>query len=147
MNTKSMNRSSLRSLILFLFLAVGSQFNSFAQCDTIATICEKNMAKNYLSDGQEYRALLIEEETAEFHLTLYGNSTYRFAACSGLTDGNLIFSVYDKDRNPIFSNRDHAVSPYWDFKVTNTLDIIVEGNLNLDNLGSGCAVLLVGFKP
>ena len=31
---------------------------------------KKNISKQFLSDDQEYRALLIEEETAEFHLTL-----------------------------------------------------------------------------
>ncbi len=133
--------------LLFLVLFTGVLSNSFAQCDTIATICEKNISQDFLSDGQEYRALLIEEETAEFHLTLYGESEYRFAACSGLKQSNLLFSVYDKDRNVIFSNKDHEIAPYWDFKVTNTLDVMVEANLNLNNLGSGCAVLLVGFKP
>jgi hypothetical protein len=120
---------------------------SNAQCDSIATVCSKNFTKEYLSDGQEYRALLIEEQTAEFHLTLYGGSTYRFGACSGLSDGNLIFRLYDEERNELFSNKEHALSPYWDFKVNSTLDIIVEANLNLDKVSSGCAVLLVGFKP
>ena len=79
-------------------------------------------------------------------MILYGGSTYRFAACSGLDDGNLIFSVYDKERNLLFTNKDYANSPYWDFNIVNTLDCIIEAQLNQDNLASGCAVLLVGFK-
>lgn len=142
-----MNTSNFKYIIAFFFLIIGSTISSYAQCDTIATICEKNMSANFLSDGQEYRALLIEEETAEFHLTLYGDSEYRFAACSGLSQSNLLFTVYDKDRNEIFSNKNYSIAPYWDFKVTSTLDVMVEANLNLDKLGSGCAVLLVGFKP
>lgn len=128
-------------------LLLGSSLTVKSQCDTIATLCNKNFTNNYLSDGQEYRALLIEEQTAEFHLTLYGGSTYRFGACSGLKAGNLIFRLYDEERNEIFSNEKHDVSPYWDFKVSSTLDVIVEANLNLENVNSGCAVLLVGFKP
>ena len=120
---------------------------AIAQCDTIATVCGKNFSKEYLSDGQDYRALLVDEQTAEFNLTLYGGSTYRFGACSGLKDGNLLFRVYDAERNEIFSNKDYELSPYWDFKVTNTLEVIVEANLNLDKVESGCAVLLVGFRP
>lgn len=136
---------TLFSLVAFAFVA---QINTAqAQCDTIATICEQNFTSEYLSDGQEYRALLIQEQTAEFNLTLYGGSTYRFGACSGLEDGNLIFRVYDQERNEIFSNQDHALSSYWDFEVNSTLDVIVEANLNLDKVSSGCAVLLVGFKP
>lgn len=118
-----------------------------AQCDTIATICSQNFTRDYLSDGQEYRALLIEDQTAEFHLTLYGGSIYRFGACSGLTNGNLFFRVFDNERNEIFSNENHKVAPYWDFKVESTLDVIVEANLNQIKAPSGCAVLLVGFKP
>ena len=72
---------------------------------------------------------------------------YRFAACSGLSQSNLIFTIYDKDRNVLFSNKPYSIAPYWDFKVTNTLDVMIEANLNLDKLSSGCAVLLVGFKP
>lgn len=135
----------LYGLFLSIF-AIGS-LSSTAQCDTIATICEQNFTKEYLSDGQDYRALLIEDQTAEFHLTLYGGSTYRFGGCSGLKAGNLIFRLYDEERNELFSNKDHAMSPYWDFKVNSTLDVIVEANLNQDELSSGCAVLLVGFKP
>ena len=140
-----MNKFLIAVFSLFLLIGVSNELQ--AQCDTIATICEKNFTKDYLSDGQEYRALLIEDQTAEFHLTLYGGSIYRFGACSGLDDGNLIFRLYDEERNELFSNAEHMLSPYWDFKVKSTLDIIVEANLNLEKVSSGCAVLLVGFKP
>jgi hypothetical protein len=134
-------------LTLILFFGLIASNSAKAQCDTIANLCAKNFTKEYLSDGQEYRALLIDDQTAEFHITLYGGSIYRFGACSGLTNGNLIFRVYDEERNEIFSNSDHNLSPYWDFKVESTLDVIVEGNLNIEKAQSGCAVLLVGFKP
>lgn len=133
------------SLFIAFFVSFAGQVN--AQCDSIATLCSSNFTKDFLSDGQEYRALLFDDQTAEFHLTLYGQSTYRFAACSGLTSGNLIFRVYDEERNEIFISSDHGNAPYWDFKVNSTLDVIIEGNLNLDEVESGCAVLLVGFKP
>ena len=103
-----------------------------AQCDTIATVCQNNFSK---------------DQTAEFHLTLYGGSVYRFGGCSGLENGNLIFRLYDEERNELFSNAEQQMAPYWDFKVNSTLDIIVEANLNLEKISSGCAVLLVGFKP
>lgn len=134
-------------LTAFLFISLLQLNSAQAQCDTIATVCEQNFTKEYLSDGQEYRALLIQEQTAEFHLTLYGGSVYRFGACSGLDNGNLIFRVYDEEMNELFSNSDFQMAPYWDFKVNSTLDVIVEANLNLEKVSSGCAVLLVGFKP
>ncbi len=140
----------MRRIFVLLALTLGLGMTSTdvqAQCDTIATICSQNFTRDYLSDGQEYRALLIEDQTAEFHLTLYGGSIYRFGACSGLSEGNLFFRVYDDQRNEIFSNKEHSIAPYWDFKVESTLDVIVEANLNELKTSSGCAVLLVGFKP
>jgi hypothetical protein len=141
-----MKKFILKYTLLTAILTV-SAASANAQCDTIAAVCGENFSREFLSDGQEYRALLFDDQTSEFHLTLYGQSTYRFAACSGLTSGNMLFRVYDEERNEIFISSDHGNAPYWDFNVTSTLDVVIEGNLNLDKVQSGCAVLLVGFKP
>jgi hypothetical protein len=133
-----------KTLTLVIGLAVYT--SSFAQCDTIASLCDTHISENFISDGQDYRSLLLDDEIAEFNMTLYGGSTYRFAACSGLSDGNLIFSVFDKERNLLFTNNEYSNSPYWDFKITNTIDCIIEAHLDPNSLASGCAVLLVGFK-
>ena len=138
-----------KSLLLkTLTLAIGfiTYSASFAQCDTIAYLCDKHIKANFISDGQDYRSLLLDDEIAEFNMTLYGGSVYRFAACSGLSDGNLIFTVYDKERNQLFTNKEYSNSAYWDFKITNTIDCIIEAQLDPNSLASGCAVLLVGFK-
>lgn len=131
----------ISTLILFFWINI-----SFAQCDTIANNCSKHLSKEFISDGQQYRALLIGDQIAEFHVTLYGGTTYRIAGCTGFEDGNLIYSVYDKERNLIFTNKDYANSPFWNFKVENTFDCIIEAQLNPDYASSGCAVLLIGFK-
>ena len=83
---------------------------------------------------------------AEFDLTLFGGSTYRVAACSGDSDGILLFSVFDKDRNLLYTNKEHSSAPYWDLAITNTLDVSIEASLDPSKAGSGCAVMLVGFK-
>ena len=138
-------KNIFRTLILICALALPAV--NVAQCDSIANACAKHLSKQFLSDGQEYRALLLNnEETAEFHSTLYGGAIYRVVACSGLSDGNLIFSVYDNDRNLLFTNSEYKNAPYWDFKVNSTLDAIFEGRLSTENQGSGCAVILIGFK-
>lgn len=140
----------IKKLFKILAFSLGLfAFNQgFAQCDSIATVCNKHISSAYISDGQQYRALLREDEVAEFQVTLYGGSTYRLSGCSGMSDGNLVFSVFDQERNLLFSNNEHEMSPYWDFKVNSTLDCIVEAKLNPDAaLSSGCAVLLISFKP
>ena len=135
--------------ILFLFFAIALSVPASAQCDSMAIKCAaRNMDPSYISDGQQYRALLVNaDETAEFHTTFYSGTTYRIAACSGMTDGNLVFSVYDSQHNLIFSNSNYQNAPYWDFKVKSTLDCIIDAQLNpTTNSGSGCAVILIGFK-
>ena len=138
-----------RSFLLLSGLAIMVFSNTLlAQdiCGEIADRCEQHVTASYIPDGQFYRALLNEDEKAEFELTLYGGTTYRVAACTGATDGALIFSVYDKERNLLFTNEDHDNDPYWDLAVTNTLDVTIEGHLDNSKVGSGCAVLLIGFK-
>ena len=118
------------------------------QCDSIANRCSRHIISSFISDGQQYRSLLLNsEEYAEFHTTFFGETTYRIAACSGTSDGNLIFNIYEKDRRLLFSNRTQKNAPYWDFKVKSTVETIIEAQLDAHkSAGSGCAVILIGFK-
>lgn len=132
--------------LTIVFAGVLYSQTASAQCDSIASVCAKNIAKQFISDGQSYRALLVDDQVAEFNATLYGGSTYRIAACSGFTDGNLIFSIFDQERNLLYTNSEYKNSPYWDFEIKNTINCTIEAQLNTTNLTSGCAVLLMGFK-
>jgi hypothetical protein len=117
-----------------------------AQSETVMDLCTKYIVPPYISDGQQYKALLNGEEVAEFHATFYGGSTYRVVGCTGTSEGNLKFSIYDKERNMLFSNADFNNTPYWDFKFNSTIDCIIEAELDGKNLTSGFAILLIGFK-
>lgn len=139
----------MKKIILVLSFVVAGFYSQLnAQCDTIANICAKHIIASYVSDGQQYRALLLNsEETAEFHTTFFGETVYRIAACSGTSDGNLVFNIYDQNRNLIFTNATQRNAPHWDFKVKSTVETIIEAKLDgMKNAGSGCAVILIGFK-
>ena len=86
--------------IIFASLLFSNLAN--AQADTIMNVCTQHLIAPYISDGQQYKALLNGDEIAEFHATFYGGSTYRIVGCSGLSDGNLVFSVFDRERNLLF---------------------------------------------
>jgi hypothetical protein len=138
-----------RIIYIAIVCAIAFSFNVNAQCDSIATSCAKrNIDPSFISDGQLYRALLVNtEEQAEFHVTFYGGTVYRIAACSGMTDGNLIFTISDAAHNVLFTNSQYQNAPYWDFSVKSTLDCIINAQLNpTTNSGSGCAVIVIGFK-
>ena len=141
-----MKKNLYKGLLILSIIGLSNKAN--AQCDSIANICAKHIIAQFISDGQSYRSLLLNsEEMAEFHATFFGETTYRLAACSGKTDGNLIFNIYDQDRHLLFTNKNHANAPYWDFKIKSTLDCIIEAQLDPNkNAGSGCAVILIGFK-
>lgn len=132
--------------LLVALLTIGS-LKSVAGGDTLTSLCAKHFQNQFISDGQQYQALLFNNsETAEFSTTLFSGTTYRFAACSGLTDGNLTFWVYDTKRNLLFTNKDFKNAPYWDFLVNNTVDCIIEAKLDSKSTGSGRAIILIGFK-
>lgn len=138
----------LTSLLFVLFSGL-----TFGQeCDSLANVCYKylsidaNSGKIFISDGQVYKAFVDAEQSAEFKVTLYGGSLYRIAATAGDKGNYVIFSVYDKDRNLLFTNEEFENKPYWDFKIDSTLDCYIEARLDLDKKVSGCIVVLLGFQ-
>jgi hypothetical protein len=136
----------MRKTLMILGVISAISLSASAQCDSIANLCAKHVVASYISDGQSYRALLFNDQPAEFQATFYGGATYRIAGCSGFTDGNLLFSVYDKEHNLLFSNAEQKNAPYWDLKFGSTLDCTIEATLNSATLQSGCGVLVIGFK-
>ena len=144
-----MKLSVVQLAIAILFL--GSVSQAQVTCDSIAGIAGSYLNSGtensiFISDGQVYRAFLQDEEAAEFNTTFFGGSTYRIAVSAGQREDYVIFEIWDEQDMLLFSNVDQSNAPYWDFKITNTLDCIIEANLNPNNSASGCAVLLVGFK-
>ncbi len=142
--------------ILALVLTIGSFSSVYSQltCDSIASLTnsylhtenDKLQNKMFISDGQVYRAFLDEDQTAEFGVTFYGNSTYRIASSAGNEDNFVIFEIYDKDRNLLFSNYEHANAPFWDFEIESTIDCTIEVRLDLNKKLSGCVRMMIGFE-
>lgn len=137
----------------FVFFAVIAVHSASAQCDTIAKVSAGKYLSGkstFMSDGQEYRALLIDNEVAEFNTAFYGGSTYRIVAWSGFTEGNLVFRIFDAEHHLLFTNADYKNSAYWDFKFKSTVNCTIEAQLVPASAGtgsaSGCAVVLIGFK-
>ncbi len=134
-------------IALFTLILVAGVFESKAQCDTIANYCHKNnFTVDYVSDGQNYRALLFGDQEAEFETTFFGGVTYRVAACTGFSQGNLIFSVKDESNNVLFDSMEQQNAPYWDFEVENTITVKISAKLDALEAPSGCATILIGFK-
>jgi len=137
--------TGLKNILLAILALVGAvQVN--AQCDEANKRCIDHLEEEFISDGQNYRALLVEDEVAEFTTTFYAGVKYRIAACSGASDGILKFRVYDQNRTILFDNSDYETSPYWNFVSESNIDCIIEASLDQEKAESGCAVILLGFK-
>ena len=134
---------SLIIAALILTFIIPLTINS--QEENIAKACRDYFKVPYIASGQPFKALLTGNEVAEFHTSFFAGTTYRIVACpSG--ENNIIFSIYDKDRNLIFSNKHHDLSPYWDFNVMGSLDCIVGAQLDSTKSTSGIVMIMVGFK-
>jgi hypothetical protein len=123
-------------------------------CDSLTSVCKNYLSQAskvdpkifFVSDGQTYRALLSDEQTAEFSTTFYGGNYYRVAASAGTKDNYMIFELFDQEHNLLFSNADYGNATYWDFKVESTIDVTIEARLDGNKKQSGCSVMLIGFK-
>jgi len=119
---------------------LGFSINSIAQCKTdnpdkrrpffeLETECAKtNSESSFLTDGKEYRALLSNNEAADFVVLFYANNTYRIAACTDV-GGPLSFVVRDMKKNILFSNKDYENAPYWDLLFPTSIECIITVSL------------------
>ena len=133
-------------LIAALALIALLPMTTESQMDALIQKCKKQITEPFVSDGQYYTVLLNDGDIAEFYATFYGGTIYRLVGYVGEESGDLAFSVYDQDRNLLFTNRDFENTPTWDFKFENTMDCIIEAEIDSKNITSGIAVLLIGFK-
>jgi hypothetical protein len=139
----------MKNIVVFSLIILGS-INVFSQqeCERIVKECEQLLRSGnseFISDGQVYTAFL-ERQNAEFKTTFYGGTTYRIAASAGSSNKYVIFTVRDMKGNILYSNKNYGNAPYWDFKVNETLPVIIETELDHDLKITGCVIMLIGFK-
>lgn len=129
-------------LIAFGLFSLGA----YAQdCDGVVKECQRLLTQDFISDGQVYTAFL-DREKAEFKTTLYGGTTYRITTSAGTKDDYVIFTIKDPEGHVLYSNRNYKNSPYWNFRVEETIPVTIQTELDLDLKSSGCVVMMIGFK-
>ncbi|MBE6340924.1 MAG: hypothetical protein E7069_09340 [Bacteroidales bacterium] len=117
--------------------------------EDIAEITEKNCKEHFqrpfILTGRPFRALITDEEVAEFRATFLSGVTYRIA--TGNAGNNYVqFALYDGDHNLIFTNTEYENAPYWDFSLDGYMECIVEATLDKAITSSGFVILMTGFK-
>ncbi len=133
----------LSSLVL-ITVSFGS---ARAQLNQLQHICSLYFSPEYISDGQEYFAQLKPDQKVEFRTTFFSENTYRIVACTNLRRSDVVFSVYDTEKNLLFTNSNYNNSPYWDFRFSSTVTCIIQVDVHNQKFTPGYVMLLIGYKP
>lgn len=139
-----------KRLLVFITLfcvTLGFSIKVEAQLTQLQHICSLYFSPEYISDGQEYFAQLKPDRKVEFRTTFFGDNTYRIVACSNIRRSEVAFSVYDTEKNLLFSNTDYDHSPYWDFRFASTVTCIIQIDVKSDKFIPGYVMMLIGYKP
>lgn len=139
MNKKHIIIAALSLLVFMHPVGINSQE------DSLIDDCLSSIESPFVAGDSSSKALLVGEEVAEFRTTLFDGNTYRLVMCSHLP-GLIEFSLYDTNRNLLFSNRDFGNTCSWDFKMEGSMECIIEARLNNEIAESGMAIMLLGFK-
>ncbi|NOQ27678.1 MAG: hypothetical protein GQ564_20125 [Bacteroidales bacterium] len=131
-------------LIIFIISSIFS--NSLIGQENSIKDCYKFLNSGFVSDGQEYKAILDENNKSAFYTTFYGGSQYRIIACSDIENYPLILSVFDTEKNLLFCNKNYDYTPFWNFTFTSTIDCIIEIEFKAETLLKDEVILLIGFK-
>ena len=134
------------SIVAFVILFSLSH-SANAQLEQLQNICSLYFSPEFISDGQEYFAQLKPDQKVEFRTTFFGENTYRVVACSNLRKGDLVFNIYDTEKNLLYSNADYEYSPYWDFRFSSTITCIIQVDVRNAKFTPGYVMLLIGYKP
>lgn len=141
------NKAIVTSVIMaFLFT-----HTAIAQCNNfVKKKCMPNISP-FTQNGQMNTSTLTAGQSAEVNLTFYAGQDYRILVCFQEQLGDVTFKVMDASRKVIFDSKENNYADFWDFKVKNTQQLIVEvtappSETRTSIVPSGCVSVLVGFK-
>lgn len=141
---------SLKVLAAIVALAFTSSA-VLAQCATFQK--KKVMPKiaPFQLNGQVATSTLSSGQKTTLNVTFYQGQDYRIVVCGQPQLGDLSFKVLDATKKVVFDSRKNDSPDFWDFKVKNTQQFVVEVQVPESESTasippSGCVSIMVGFK-
>lgn len=136
--------------VLILFTAI-STLNVDAQCKAFAKKDCLPQLSPYTHDGNYHAAVLVEGEEAELYKTFYSDMDYRLAIVGEGKLPNVEFTIYDENRNVIYSNKNNNYAKIFDFKLESSKQLklvvkVTQSSKPGDVPASGCVAIMFGFK-
>jgi hypothetical protein len=146
-----MQNKMIRKAFLAGCMVAFSSAGAVAQCN--AFIKKKCMPKisPFTNNGQMNNSTLMAGQSAQMSMTFYAGQDYRILVCSQEVLGEVTFKVLDMTKKVVFDSKENNAPDFWDFKVKNTQQFIVEVSVPPSDspnsiVPSGCVSVMVGFK-
>ena len=131
--------------LVFSTSAINAQCTSFQKKKCMPKI------QPFTLNGQVNTSVLSSGQKTSLNLTFYSGQDYRIVVCGQEQLGDLTFKVMDTNKKVVFDSQKNDYPDFWDFKVKNTQQFIVEVQVPESEstssvLPSGCVSIMVGFK-
>lgn len=133
------------SIVAFSTLAANAQCSTFLKKKCMPKI------QPFQLNGQVNTSTLSSGQKTSLNLTFYSGQDYRIVVCGQPQLGDLSFKVMDTNKKVVFDSQKNDSPDFWDFKVKNTQQFIVEVQVPESEstssvLPTGCVSIMVGFK-
>jgi hypothetical protein len=133
------------SIVAFSTLAANAQCSAFLKKKCMPKI------QPFQLNGQVNTSTLTSGQKTSLNLTFYQGQDYRIVVCGQPQLGDLSFKVLDMNKKVVFDSRKNDSPDFWDFKVKNTQQFVVEVQVPESEstssvLPTGCVSIMVGFK-
>jgi hypothetical protein len=144
-----MKKFRIIPLLILLITIAGTDGN--AQCKAFAKRTCLPELGSYTHDGNYHATVLMEGEEAELYKTFYSDMEYRLSICSDENLPPVEFTVFDANKNILYSSKEANNARTWDFKLQSSqqLRIVLKVNSSGEQGGtpaSGCIAIMFGFK-
>jgi hypothetical protein len=138
-------KAIIAACIIALPVAASAQCSSF-----VKKKCAPKISP-FTLNGQVTSTVLSSGQTTSMNLTFYAGQDYRIVVCGEPVLGDISFVVKDQQKMVVFDSKKNDYPDFWDFKVKNTQQFIVEVQVPESEstssvLPSGCVSIMVGFK-
>ncbi|MCB0397636.1 MAG: hypothetical protein KDD36_13360 [Flavobacteriales bacterium] len=119
----------IKKLTIAFAITVITAASATAQCSDrksyrdIEIPCYKEFSSaEFITDGQQYREYLKGGQMAEYKITFFANTTYRFITCTGNSEIQVAWFLEDEKGNVLFDNTKHDNARVWDLEFKSTMD-------------------------
>ncbi|MGE0560288.1 MAG: hypothetical protein AB7O47_00590 [Flavobacteriales bacterium] len=148
---KSLNKLFIYNVLVLIFIGYSNQ--SFGQCTSFTKKQGFPVLSPFIHNGQITSTKFMPGDEADIEMTFNAGSDYRVLVVFQEVLGNVTFQIKDKTGKILFTSKDGDTTPFWDFRVNTTQQLMVSVLVpKMDEktnkiLPQGCISVLIGFKP